>query len=142
MERIFTIHSENDVEKIAKEFLPLLSEHKVVAFYGNMGVGKTTFIKSLCHVLGVKGLVTSPSFALVNEYDVVNGDTVFHFDFYRLKNASEVFDLGYEDYFFSDHICLIEWPEKVADVLPDDRMDAFMTENPDGSRTLKVREDS
>jgi tRNA threonylcarbamoyladenosine biosynthesis protein TsaE len=138
MNRKFTIQSEQDVERVAHEFLPLLREYKVVAFYGNMGVGKTTFIKGLCRVMGVEGTVTSPSFALVNEYEGKAGETIFHFDFYRLKNVTEVFDMGYEDYFFSNHYCLIEWPEKVAGVLPDDRLDVYIEEEEDGSRTLKV----
>ncbi|MDI3520470.1 MAG: tRNA threonylcarbamoyladenosine biosynthesis protein TsaE [Anaerophaga sp.] len=137
---IFTIQLEQEIEKVAKEFLPLLREHKVVAFYGEMGVGKTTFIKGLCRVMGVTGTVTSPSFALVNEYTTDNGTVIYHFDFYRLKNVIEVFDMGYEDYFFSDHICLIEWPEKVADVLPDNRLDVTIIENPDGSRTIRATE--
>ncbi len=138
MKQIFSIPTEKDVESTARDFLPLLEKHKVVAFYGEMGVGKTTFIKALCRVLGVEGAVTSPSFSLVNEYEGSDGQIIFHFDFYRLKNVAEVFDMGYEDYFFSDHYCLIEWPEKVADVLPDDRLDVYIEEEEDGSRTLKV----
>ena len=138
MKHVFTIHSENDVERVAAEFLPLLQMHKVVAFYGDMGVGKTTFIKGLCSQMGVSGPVTSPSFAIVNEYSAQNDEVIFHFDFYRLKKVDEVFDMGYEDYFFSDHICLIEWPEKVADVLPVNRLDVYLTENDNGSRTLTV----
>jgi tRNA threonylcarbamoyladenosine biosynthesis protein TsaE len=140
MEHIFTIQSEQEIETVAKQLLPLLQLHKVVAFYGGMGVGKTTFIKGLCRLMGVTGAVTSPSFALVNEYTAENGTVIYHFDFYRLKNVIEVFDMGYEDYFFSDHICLIEWPEKVADVLPDNRLDVTILENRDGSRTIRVKE--
>ncbi len=138
MDQTFTIPSEKEIAQTALNFLPLLKAHKVVAFYGSMGVGKTTFIKSLCRALGVKETVTSPSFSLVNEYEGANGETIFHFDFYRLKNVTEVFDMGYEDYFFSNNYCLIEWPEKVADVLPDERLDVFIFENEDGSRILKV----
>jgi len=140
MEHFFIIHSEDDVARVAEAFTGLLqnSNAKVVAFYGNMGVGKTTFISGICRFMGVKEPVTSPSFAIVNEYVSAKGDTIFHFDFYRLKNQEEVFDMGYEDYFFSNHICLIEWPEKVVGVLPDKRLDVYITENPDGSRTLSV----
>ncbi|MFO8001305.1 MAG: tRNA (adenosine(37)-N6)-threonylcarbamoyltransferase complex ATPase subunit type 1 TsaE [Marinilabilia sp.] len=134
----FTIHSEREIDKIAEEFLPLLRDHKVVAFYGEMGVGKTTFIKGLCKHMGVSGHVTSPSFAIVNEYAADYGETIYHFDFYRLKNVEEVFDMGYEDYFFSGVVCLIEWPEKVAEVLPSDRLDVYMSADHEGNRTLKV----
>lgn len=140
MEHEFTIHSEKDIHRVAEEFLPLLEDHRVVAFYGNMGVGKTTFIKGLCRKMGITDPVTSPSFALVNEYIAADGSAVFHFDFYRLKNVEEVFDMGYEDYFFSSHICFIEWPEKIDEYLPGDRLDVYLTENTDNSRTLKVIE--
>lgn len=138
MEHLFTISSEDKIDKVAEDFLPLLKNHKVVAFYGEMGAGKTTFIKSLCRRMGVEGPVTSPSFAIVNEYAAQDGKIIFHFDFYRLKNVEEVFDMGYEDYFFSNHVCLIEWPEKVADFLPSDRLDVLITADSNGKRSLKV----
>ncbi|SFE15394.1 tRNA (adenosine(37)-N6)-threonylcarbamoyltransferase complex ATPase subunit type 1 TsaE [Thermophagus xiamenensis] len=137
MEKTLIIHSEGDIDAIAREFLPVVKEKRIIAFHGNMGVGKTTFIKGLCRALGVVDPVTSPSFAIVNKYVTSDNQTVYHFDFYRLKNVSEVFDIGYEDYFFGDDICLIEWPEKIAEVLPDDRLDVWMTENADGSRSIK-----
>jgi len=139
MEYSYVIHAETDIGRVANEVVPILKEYKVVAFFGNMGVGKTTFIKGVCEVLGVEDSVTSPSFAIVNEYEGNDNQVIFHFDFYRLKDVSEVFDMGYEDYFFSDHICLIEWPEKIASVLPDDRIDAYLSENEDGSRSLKLK---
>jgi len=140
MEHFFIIHSEEDIERVADDFAGLLhsSNAKVVTFYGNMGVGKTTFIRGICRSMGVKGPVTSPSFAIVNEYATERGATIFHFDFYRIKKEEEVFDMGYEDYFFSNHLCLIEWPEKVSGVLPANRLDVFMVENSDGSRTISV----
>src|ERR1700748_2366003 len=101
----------------AKELIEFAGSHKIFLFYGDMGAGKTTFIKSLCESLGVKEVVTSPTFSIVNEY---RGDTgkIFHFDFYRLKNQSEALDMGYEEYFYSGNHCFIEWPEKIPDLLP------------------------
>jgi len=138
MEYVFTIPSEDQINHVAERFLPLLQGHHVVAFYGEMGAGKTTFIKSLCRQMGVSQHVTSPSFALVNEYEAGDGRIIYHFDFYRMKHVEEVFDMGYEDYFFSNHICLIEWPEKVADFLPVDRLDVFIAADEEGERTLKI----
>ncbi|MGQ1890398.1 tRNA (adenosine(37)-N6)-threonylcarbamoyltransferase complex ATPase subunit type 1 TsaE [Thermophagus sp. OGC60D27] len=137
MEHLLTIRSEQEIEKAARAFLPVLSKKSVVAFYGDMGVGKTTFIKGLCRAMGVSDPVTSPSFAIVNKYVTSDERSIFHFDFYRLKNVNEVFDIGYEDYFYSGDICLIEWPEKIAEVLPADRLDVWMAENPDGTRSLR-----
>jgi tRNA threonylcarbamoyladenosine biosynthesis protein TsaE len=91
---------------------------RIFLFYGDMGAGKTTFIKSLCEALGVKESVTSPTFSIVNEYCGADA-TVYHFDFYRLKSQSEAFDMGYEEYFYSNAYCFVEWPEKIADLLPD-----------------------
>ena len=139
MEQLITIQSEAEVEGVARKMVPLVEKHRVLAFWGSMGVGKTTFIKGLCKVLGVEEQVTSPSFAIVNEYEGVEGRVIFHFDFYRLKEVNEVFDMGYEDYFFSNHICLIEWPEKIAEVLPDERLDVYLSENEDWSRQLILK---
>jgi tRNA threonylcarbamoyladenosine biosynthesis protein TsaE len=140
MEHHFTIKNESEIERVAQSFLPLLQRYKVAAFYGAMGVGKTTFIKGLCRTLGVSDPVSSPSFAIVNEYLTDAGEVIFHFDFYRLKRVEEVFDMGYEEYFFSDRVCLIEWPEKIAEVLPEQRLDIFLEEKADGSRSLRVVE--
>lgn len=119
---------------------------RVVAFYGSMGAGKTTFIKALCEELGVTDTVTSPTFAIVNEYEVTHAPTVelvhepasiFHFDFYRIKRLEEVYDMGYEDYFYSSSLCLIEWPELVEEVLPDDVLKVTITVQDDGERTIE-----
>ncbi len=140
MEHHFTIKNESEIKRVTQSFIPLLQRYKVAAFYGAMGVGKTTFIKGLCRTMGVSDPVSSPSFAIVNEYLTDAGEEIFHFDFYRLKRVEEVFDMGYEEYFFSDRVCLIEWPEKIAEVLPEHRLDIYLEEKADGSRSLRVVE--
>jgi tRNA threonylcarbamoyladenosine biosynthesis protein TsaE len=108
-----------DIDNAAGELLRKFPGTRVFAFFGEMGAGKTTFIKAMCRRLGVEQFVTSPTFALINEYTADNGKArIFHFDFYRVESISEVMDLGYEDYFYSDSICFIEWPEKVSGLLP------------------------
>jgi tRNA threonylcarbamoyladenosine biosynthesis protein TsaE len=126
-------HTELDLaaEKIMKKF----AEAKIFALYGEMGAGKTTLIKSLCSYLGVKDIVNSPSYALVNEYRSEKNGRIYHFDFYRINKLSEVFDMGYEDYFYSNCYCFIEWPEKIASLLPKDFVSLTITEN-DGVRNI------
>lgn len=133
------LKSLSDLNIIADKFLRLMRDKKVFAFFGPMGVGKTTFIKALCNELGVVEIVTSPTFALVNEYQTGKGDVIFHFDFYRIEKIEEVYDLGYEDYFFSGNYCFIEWPDKVAEILPEEVVFVQMVENSDGSRTINIR---
>ncbi|WCT12382.1 tRNA (adenosine(37)-N6)-threonylcarbamoyltransferase complex ATPase subunit type 1 TsaE [Mucilaginibacter jinjuensis] len=112
------INSLSELNGAAIKLLDFAANQRIFLFYGDMGAGKTTFIKSLCEALGVSESVTSPTFSIVNEYR--GGDaTVYHFDFYRLKSQSEAFDMGYEEYFYSNAYCFIEWPEKIADLLPD-----------------------
>jgi tRNA threonylcarbamoyladenosine biosynthesis protein TsaE len=107
----------------------------VFAFYGSMGAGKTTFIKAICEELGVEDVITSPTFAIVNEYSL-STNTIYHFDFYRIKKLEEVYDMGFEDYFYSGALCFIEWPELIEEVLPDDAVKVTITEQPDGTRTV------
>ena len=128
--RLDTIH------EAAKEFIKGMGDGKVFAFYGKMGAGKTTFIKALCEVLGVKDVITSPTFAIINEYTDGNDNPIYHFDFYRIKKLEEVYDMGYEDYFYSGNLCLLEWPELVEDVLPENVIKVTIEEQPDGSRLL------
>lgn len=109
----------SDINIVAQQFVEIMGDRSVFAFYGEMGVGKTTFIKALCKVLGVTETITSPSFAIVNEYSKEDGGPIFHFDFYRIKNIEEAYDFGYEDYFYSGHLCFIEWPELVESLLPE-----------------------
>ena len=129
----FTI---NKIPQAASKFLDAIGDRRVVAFYGGMGAGKTTFIKAICHELGVTDdVVTSPTFAIVNEYEGTSG-AIYHFDFYRVKSLSEARDMGCDDYFYSGNLCLIEWPELVEPLLPDDAVCVTIEELPDGSRSL------
>jgi hydrolase, P-loop family len=130
------INSLDTIHEAAKEFIKGMGDGKVFAFYGKMGAGKTTFIKALCEVLGVKDVITSPTFAIINEYTDGNDNPIYHFDFYRIKKLEEVYDMGYEDYFYSGNLCLLEWPELVEDVLPENVIKVTIEEQPDGSRIL------
>jgi tRNA threonylcarbamoyladenosine biosynthesis protein TsaE len=123
------------IREAAREFVENIDDRTVFAFYGHMGAGKTTFIKAICEELGVEDVITSPTFAIVNEYTAQEGP-IFHFDFYRIKKLEEVYDMGFEDYFYSGSLCLIEWPELIEEVLPDDAVKVTITEQPDGSRTV------
>jgi tRNA threonylcarbamoyladenosine biosynthesis protein TsaE len=133
------LKSLSDLNIVADKFLRLMRDKKVFAFFGPMGVGKTTFIKALCNELGVVEIVTSPTFALINEYQTGEGKVIYHFDFYRIKKIEEVYDFGYEDYFFSGNYCFIEWPDKVAEILPENVVFIQMVENEDGTRTINIR---
>jgi len=113
------INGLQDLEGAAHQLLKFAGDDKVIVFEGSMGAGKTTFIKEICHALGVEDVVSSPTFSIVNEYLSREKQSLYHFDFYRIKNLQEAYDIGYEEYFYSDCICLIEWPEKIAELLPD-----------------------
>ena len=130
-----TISSLESIREAAREFIQHIGEHRVFAFYGEMGAGKTTFIKAICEELGVEDVITSPTFAIVNEY-TSNDGPIYHFDFYRIKKLEEVYDMGFEDYFYSGALCFIEWPELIEEVLPEDAVKVNITENADGSRTI------
>lgn len=130
----------NDItamSRAAREFIEAMGDDKVFALYGSMGAGKTTFIKAICKELGVKEAVTSPTFAIVNEYRDGKGDSIYHFDFYRINKLEEVFDFGYEDYFYSGKICFIEWPELVEPVLPDNSVRIAIRVRDDGARIVE-----
>lgn len=133
------IISPETIDQPARVFSRLFKDHRIFAFYGEMGAGKTTFIKALCKQAGVKDLVSSPSFALVYEYRTENTDKVYHFDFYRIKNPSEIFDLGYEDYLYSGNLCFIEWPEVAQALLPENAVKVNIKINNDNSRSLFIR---
>jgi len=136
-----------DIEHIreaAREFINHIGEARVFAFYGSMGAGKTTFIKAVCQELGVTDVVTSPTFAIVNEYALTStlspltSHSIFHFDFYRIKRLEEVYDMGFEDYFYSGSLCFIEWPELIEDVLPTEAVKVTIQQQPDGTRVLTM----
>lgn len=125
-------------DEAAREFIKNMGTGHVFAFYGKMGAGKTTFIKAVCEELGVDDVITSPTFAIVNDYTSSKDDShIFHFDFYRIKKLEEVYDMGYEDYFYSGSLCFIEWPELIEDILPGDAVKVTITQNEDGGRVVE-----
>lgn len=135
------IENLENIREAAKSFVNGIGDSKVFAFYGKMGAGKTTFIKAVCEELGVEDVITSPTFAIINEYTTHSSlptphSTIYHFDFYRIKKLEEVYDMGYEDYFYSGALCFIEWPELIEEVLPEDAVKVTITEQADGSRTI------
>ena len=126
-----------EIDSAAKEFLKEIDGHKLIAFYAPMGAGKTTFTTAICRILGVaQDAVSSPTFSIVNEYRLPDGEQVFHFDFYRINKISEALDIGFYDYIDSGALCLMEWPENIEDLLPEETLRVFITVSPDGSRTL------
>ncbi|MDR1681235.1 MAG: tRNA (adenosine(37)-N6)-threonylcarbamoyltransferase complex ATPase subunit type 1 TsaE [Prevotellaceae bacterium] len=127
-----------DLPRVAGIIAPAALEARVVAFHGPMGAGKTTLIKALCNVLGVRDTVVSPSFALINEYRDANGCPIYHFDFYRINSPAEAYDLGYEEYFYSGNLCLIEWPEKIAGLLPPQTLHLYIEVTEHEQRTVLV----
>ena len=140
MTRSILIPSLADIDSAAKEFVSLMDDRTVYAFNGEMGAGKTTFINAVARALGVEDDPTgSPTFAIVNEYrSDTTAELIYHFDLYRIENLEQAFDIGIEDYFESGAVCLIEWPDRVEDILPDDTVTVNITVSPDGSRTLTL----
>lgn len=134
MEIVFTI---DQLELVANKILAQ-NPHKVILFQGEMGVGKTTLIKELCKSLGVLEATSSPTFSLVNEYEIADNQLVYHFDFYRLKNETEALDMGADDYFYSGNWCCIEWPENIPNLIPDEHSIISIALLPDGKRVLKL----
>lgn len=133
-----TIKSLDSIHEAAREFIKNMGKGHVFAFYGKMGAGKTTFIKAICEELGVEDVITSPTFAIVNDYTSTKDDShIYHFDFYRIKKLEEVYDMGYEDYFYSGSLCFIEWPELIEEILPGDAVKVTITQQEDGSRTVE-----
>lgn len=132
------IDSLENIREAAHRFVENLGESTVIAFYGKMGAGKTTFTKAVCEELGVEDVITSPTFAIVNEYrSETTGELIYHFDFYRIKKIEEVYDMGYEDYFYSGALCFIEWPELIDELLPADALKVTIEEREDGKRVVR-----
>ena len=133
------INTLNDIHTAARQFVENMGTHTVFAFYGSMGAGKTTFIKAVCECLGVTDIITSPTFAIVNEYRTESdARLIYHFDFYRIKKLEEVYDMGYEDYFYSNALCFLEWPELIEELLPADACKVTIRTNADGSREIEM----
>ncbi len=128
------ITDKNTLPAAAKQLLEKFPSSRVFAFHGNLGAGKTTFIKALCAQLGVKDVMSSPSFSIINEYETEDGNLVYHFDLYRLKSAEEAFDTGMEDYLYCDNYCFIEWPERAEEILPPETVHVFLEETGEGRR--------
>jgi len=131
------IKSLSEINHIAARFIQAHPADRIFAFYGEMGAGKTTFIKALCEEMQVLDYVTSPTFALINEYKTKKNNTIFHFDFYRIKSISEAYDFGYEDYFYSSDYCFIEWPELIESLLPSITVKVYLKEIENGIRIIE-----
>ena len=126
----------DDLGRAAREFLEKIGDHTLVAFYAPMGSGKTTFTTAICRALGVTDPVGSPTFAIVNEYMRADGDPMYHFDFYRINKLSEAIEIGLDDYLYSGCLCIMEWPENIEELLPEETLKISITVNPDQSRIL------
>ncbi len=142
-EKTIEIASLNDIEKAAAEFVEYISQSdaqsNIFAFYGQMGAGKTTFITAICKTLGVEDIVNSPTFTIVNEYRAAKGFPIYHFDFYRINKLQEAYEIGIDEYLGSNGLCLIEWPEKIAEILPSDIINVNIGITDNGSRTVTIK---
>ena len=136
MKKEIVIKSTADLDRAAAEFLEEIGDRTLVAFFAPMGAGKTTFTTAICKVLGVTDPVGSPTFAIVNEYMRSDGDPMYHFDFYRINRPQEAIEIGLYDYLDSGYLCIMEWPENIEDLLPEETLKVYFTINPDQSRTL------
>jgi len=130
------IESLETISTPALQFINQMGERTVFAFNGKMGAGKTTFIKAICEVMGVKETVNSPTFSIVNEYETADGRIIYHFDCYRITNIQEALDLGAEEYLYSGNLCFIEWSENIAPLLPDNIVNVDIEENENGGRNV------
>lgn len=128
----------SEINNAARQFVDQIGDKTVIALYGAMGAGKTTFIKAVCEELGVTETITSPTFAIVNEYKSGEGNSIYHFDFYRINKLEEVYDFGYEDYFYNGNLCFIEWPELIESLLPDNCLKLKISEKENGVRLIET----
>jgi tRNA threonylcarbamoyladenosine biosynthesis protein TsaE len=135
---LISIKDKRHLNKAAKTFLKATEGNKIFAFYGTMGAGKTTFIKSVCEILGSVDIISSPTFTLINEYRTEKGESLYHIDFYRIKKQEEVFDFGIEEYFASGSYCFMEWPELIEEILPPETVKVRISANSDESRTIEI----
>jgi len=136
--QLFTIKSLDTIRDTARQFIDGIGDRTVFAFNGKMGAGKTTFIKAICEVMGVKETVNSPTFSIVNEYEAADGRIIYHFDCYRITKTQEALDLGAEEYLYSGNLCFIEWSENMAPLLPDTLVNVDIEEQEDGSRNVVI----
>jgi tRNA threonylcarbamoyladenosine biosynthesis protein TsaE len=128
-----------DIDTTAAEFLQNAGSHRVLAFHGEMGAGKTTFIKAICKQLGVTGAVSSPTYSIINQYAAANGKTVYHLDLYRLKDEEEALQAGVEECFYSGEYCLVEWPDKTPGLLPENTLHCYLSNSGNNERKLKIK---
>ncbi len=137
MKKSIEIKSLADIRQAAQDFLEQTAGHNLIAFYAPMGAGKTTFTTAICSLLGVKeDAVSSPTFSIINEYRTATGESLYHFDFYRIEHLSEALDIGLYDYLDSGSLCLMEWPENIEELLPEETLKVQIRVNPDLSRTV------
>ncbi len=136
--KTISIDSPEELPQVAEAVVGALGGRTVVALDGGMGAGKTTLVREIAALLGCRDTVTSPTFAIVNQYEASGGRRIFHFDFYRIDDPREAFDLGYEEYFYSGALCLVEWPEKIEGLLPDDAMHVRIRVDGDSARTFEI----
>ncbi|MCW0482619.1 tRNA (adenosine(37)-N6)-threonylcarbamoyltransferase complex ATPase subunit type 1 TsaE [Gaoshiqia sediminis] len=132
------VNSVDGLKQAAKQLLEVFQDDRIFAFYGKMGAGKTTFIKALCRAMGSVDNITSPSFALINEYDTAGDEKIFHFDFYRIKDVGEALDIGFDDYIYSGQYCFMEWPEKIEPLLPENLVEVHIEEISPTARQIKA----
>lgn len=132
------LNSLNQLPEVATKLIKIFKDARIIAFYGDMGAGKTTIIKQLCKNLHVKDEPTSPTFSVVNEYKTKSGETIYHFDFYRIETEEEAYDLGYEDYLYSGNFCFIEWPEKIKNILPQETLKVKVKIKENNNRLISI----